>query len=308
MKILVTGAYGMVGRNIVEEFLRYEYMVYSPSRHELNLLDYKELKNYLRNIQPDLIVNASGRVGGIHANYHNNSLFFLENMQMNMNLIKSSYETSVKKLINIASASVYSVNAINPLVEENLFLGPLEKSNEGYALAKLNSLKLCMFIKEENSDYDYKTLLPCNLYGKWDHFDVKRSHMIASIISKVHNAKKELKKSITIWGDGTARREFMNVEDLVKVIIEGIKNYDLLPSIMNVGTGIDYTISEYYRMIAEIIGIKVDFEYDLDKPVGARQRLLNVSKLLSFGWNKFTPIEEGIRKTYEYFLEGKVCD
>jgi GDP-L-fucose synthase len=304
MKVLITGAGGMVGRNIAEYLKKHtSFNILIPSKEELNLLNEYQVKTYLKKEKPDLIIHAAGVVGGIQANINNPVKFLVENSLIGINLINTSYKLGIKKLLNIASSCMYPKFANNPLKEEYILDGKLEPTNEGYALAKITAAKLCEYIVKENKNFLYKTIIPCNLYGKYDKFDLEYSHMIPAVIMKIHNAKKNNEKEVVIWGDGSARREFMYVEDLADFVLYAVSNFKFMPQNVNVGLGIDYSIKEYYQVIADVIGYKGKFVYDLSKPVGMKQKLVDISKLEKFGWSYKTSLRDGIQKTYEYFLE-----
>ena len=225
MKILLTGGSGMVGRNIcdyAQGFSQYELL--APTSKELNLLDKTAVDLYINSHKPDVIIHAAGIVGGIQANIENPVKFLHENTLMGQNIVLSAYQTGIKQLINLGSSCMYPRNAQNPLLEESILTGELEPTNEGYALAKIVTAKLCEYISRTNLDYQYKTLIPCNLYGKYDKFDPIKSHMIPAAIQKVHRAKTEQLTSVEIWGDGLARREFMYAEDLADAVFFALDN------------------------------------------------------------------------------------
>jgi GDP-L-fucose synthase len=200
---------------------------------------------------------------------------------------------------------MYPHNAQNPLKEEMVLTGKLEPTNEGYALSKCITARLAEYISYEDKLFQYKTLIPCNIYGRFDKFDPKHSHMLPAIITKLHDAKEKNIDSIDIWGDGTARREFMYAEDLADCLVKSVYNFDTLPPLMNIGIGSDHTLNEYYQSIADVIGYKGKFSHDLSKPVGMQQKLVSVEKSTIWGWSYKTSLDEGIAKTYEYFLTTK---
>ncbi|HHT9158335.1 MAG TPA: GDP-L-fucose synthase family protein [Candidatus Brocadiaceae bacterium] len=303
MSVLLTGASGMVGRNFLEHPEACNFEILAPSGSGLNLLDYATVKEYLINFKPDIVIHAAGKVGGIQANIREPVRFLLENLDMGRNLVWAAHETGIKKLINIGSSCMYPRNAPNPLKEDMILHGELEPTNEGYALAKIAVARLCEYIVRENPEYQYKTLIPCNLYGRWDKFDPSNSHLVPAIIKKVHDAIIANGKEVGIWSSGTARREFMYAGDMADCLVHAIRNFNSLPLSMNVGLGYDYTIDEYYRITAEVIGFKGKFVHDLSKPEGMRQKLVDVSRLKSFGWQAKTSLEEGIEKTYKFYLE-----
>jgi len=304
MKLFVTGGSGMVGRNVLEnnpDPLQFEILT-KPSS-ELNLLDYKAVREYLEEAAPDLIVHCAGKVGGIQANMRSPFDFCFENLQMGMNLVRAAQELGIRKFINLSSSCAYPRNYTNPLKEEYALKAELEPTNEGYALAKLSVLKLCEYLSKQYPEFQYKTLVPCNLYGRFDKFGENNSHMIPAVIKKIHEAKVANSNEVVIWGDGLARREFMYCGDLAHCIFQAVQRFDSLPLVMNVGVGTDHTISDYYAVIKEIVGFDGRFVHDLEKPVGMNQKLLDVSRQKEWGWAPRTSLADGVRKTYDYFLK-----
>ena len=308
MKVFVTGVSGMVGRNVVEYLINKEVEVLYPTSKEINLLDKEALAIFIQKNEPEMVIHCAGLVGGIQANIDNPASFLYENTQIGLNVIISSYETGIKRFINMGSSCMYPRNAKNPLGEELVLKGELEPTNEGYAIAKITSSKLCEYINREDSSFQYKTIIPCNLYGRYDKFDPKHSHMIPAVIKKIHDAKISKKKNIDIWGDGQARREFMYTEDLANFIYHATERFDKMPQNINVGLGHDYSINQYYRIIADVIGYKGKFQHDFSKPVGMKQKLIDDSKLQQFGWKHKTSLKDGIEKTYDYFLREALND
>ena len=198
---------------------------------------------------------------------------------------------------------MYPRGADNPLNESLILKGELEPTNEGYALAKIMTTRLCEYIVREDSTKNYKTLIPCNLYGRHDKYGQSNSHLIPAIIRKTHEAKVAGKATVTIWGDGSARREFMNAADLADFIYFAIDRLEEIPQNLNVGLGRDYSIEEYYRAVASIVDFRGSFEFDLDRPVGMRQKLVDISQLDNLGWSYKTKLMDGISKAYEYYKE-----
>ena len=252
-KILITGGSGMVGHNLIEHKFASKYEIFAPTSSELNLINYFEVQKYLDNIQPDIVVHAAGKVGGIQDNIKNPIEFLDLNNCIGRNIIMASYNQGIKNFINLASTCMYPKNAENPLKEEMVLTGTLEPTNEGYALAKIMATRLCQYIQKSNKNLNYKTLIPCNLYGRFDKFEPERSHLIPAIINKIHNAKKNDLQTIEIWGDGKARREFMYAEDLADAIYMLFNKLDFLPDLMNCGLGRDYSINDYYQIVADVI-------------------------------------------------------
>jgi len=204
MRILLTGSTGLVGRNFLEHPDIGCFDLLLPTHSELDLLDYPSVRDYLLREKPDIVIHAAGKVGGIQANMRQPVSFLLENLDMGRNIVWASRQSGVKKMINLGSSCMYPVAAPNPLSEEQILSGKLEPTNEGYALAKIAVARLCEYINQENHEYDYKTLVPCNLYGRWDKFDPTDSHLIAAVIHKIHQAKLAGQAEVEIWGDGMA--------------------------------------------------------------------------------------------------------
>jgi nucleoside-diphosphate-sugar epimerase len=302
MKILLTGANGMVGKNIVEVSLKHQHQFLSPSSQELNLLDGEAVKHYLQIHNPDMIIHAAGIVGGIQANMAQPVKFLVQNMQMGLNILMAANDCNIAKFLNLSSSCMYPKDALNPLGEDLILKGELEPTNEGYALAKVTSTRLCEYITKENSTRDYKTIIPCNIYGRFDKFDPDHSHMIPAVIRKLDEAKKNNLLDVDIWGDGEARREFMYAEDLAKFIFYAIENFEGMPQNLNVGLGHDYSINEYYQAVAKVVGFTGAFKHDLSKPVGMRQKLIDDTRLREFGWGHQTSLTAGIQKTYKFYL------
>jgi len=303
VKIMLTGGSGMVGHNVLEHPAASKYEIFAPDIPELNLFDYEAVRAYIARVKPDFIIHASGRVGGIQANMKAPVAFLLENLDMGRNLVWAARNCGVKKLINLGSSCMYPRNAPNPLKEEMILQGELEPTNEGYALAKTVVSRLAAYISRENPEFSYKTLIPCNLYGRWDKFAPEHSHMIPAVIRKLHLAKVNGDKTVEIWGDGTARREFLYTGDIADCMHRAIAEFDTLPEVMNVGLGRDHTINEYYEVVAAAVGYKGGFNHDLSKPAGMAQKLVEISRQTAWGWKPKTTLKDGIAKTYEFFLE-----
>ncbi len=290
----------MVGQNLCTSAKQRGFTVVAPTHDELDLMDYKATRAALAETRPDLVVHAAGKVGGIQANMAAPYDFCLVNLQVGTNLVRAAHEVGVKKLINLGSSCMYPRHAPNPLSENLILQGELEPTNEGYAVAKLAVAKLCEYIAQQYGVH-YRTLIPCNVYGYWDNFHPQRSHMIPGVIRKIHLAKVERAASVEIWGDGTARREFMFAEDLADIILQTADRVERLPQYMNVGLGYDYSINEYYQKIAEVIGYEGEFVHDLSKPAGMQQKLVDITEQTAFGWTPPTSLLSGIEKTYQFF-------
>jgi len=302
MKILLTGSRGMVGSNIAKHSYAQNHDLLTPTSTELNLLNSENVQGYIDNHKPDMVIHAAGIVGGIQANIARPVKFLVDNMQMGLNILMSSKASSVKRFMNLSSSCMYPRDAQNPLSEDLILKGELEPTNEGYAIAKVATTRLCEYINREDSTYLYKTVIPCNLYGKYDKFDPEHSHMIPAVIRKINDAKNNNLKSIDIWGDGLARREFMYAADFADFVYYAIDNFETMPQNINAGLGHDYTINEYYQKIAEVIDYQGEFNHDLSRPTGMQQKLIDDTGLKEFGWRYKTTLEQGIQKTYEYFI------
>ncbi len=306
MKILLTGSRGMVGCNIIEHSGAHNHVILSPTSTELNLLDAESVQNYISVNKPDMVIHAAGIVGGIQANMAQPVKFLVDNMQMGLNILMSAKVCGVKKFMNLGSSCMYPRDASNPLSEDLILKGELEPTNEGYAIAKVASTRLCEYINREDKSYLFKTVIPCNLYGKYDKFDSEHSHMIPAVIRKINDAKKQNEKTVEIWGDGLARREFMYAVDFANFVYYAIDHFETMPQNINVGLGHDYTVNEYYQKIAKVVGYEGSFTHDLSRPTGMQQKLIDDTKLKDFGWKCQTTLDQGIQQAYDYFLE-EVC-
>ncbi|OGS39613.1 MAG: GDP-fucose synthetase [Elusimicrobia bacterium RIFOXYD12_FULL_66_9] len=293
----------MVGRNLLEhpEIGRFE--VLSPSSRELDLLDHKAVEAYLRLRKPDVIIHAAGRIGGIQANLKEPVRFLMENLDMGRNIVLAARSAGVKRMLSLGSSSMYPRNAPNPLQEEVILMGELDPTNEGYALAKIVTARLCEYATREDPACQYKTLILCNVYGRHDSFDPATSRLVSAIIHKIHEAKTSSAGSVQIWGDGTARREFLYAGDLAGCLIRAVERFDSLPQVMNVGAGDDLAINDYYKIAAEVIGYRGAFHHDVTKPAGMMRKLVSTQKAQAWGWRAETALRDGIAKTYDYYLQ-----
>lgn len=305
MKILLTGSSGMVGRNILEHVGSNLYEFLLPSSEELDLTDRMVVQAYLSENSPDLIIHSAGLVGGIQANIARPVDFLKTNTLMGVNLVSCAYDCGVPQFLNLASSCMYPKDGVNPLREKQLLSGILEPTNEGYALAKLVTTRLCEYVCKQNPKLIYRTLIPCNLYGRFDHFESSRSHLIPAVIKKIEEAISTNAAEVEIWGDGKARREFMFAEDLADFIFFAIPSLGELPHNMNVGLGFDYTINEYYETTASVMGFNGEFCHDLSKPIGMRQKLVDTTFQKNLGWTPKTSLEMGLRKTVEFYRSEK---
>lgn len=305
MKVLLTGSSGMVGRNILEHEKSSSYEFLTPSSHQLDLTNRIAIESYLSEQSPELIIHCAGLVGGIQANIARPFEFLQKNTLMGINLVSCAYDRSIPNFINLASSCMYPRYGANPLREEQLLSGELEPTNEGYALSKLVTTRLCEYVCKQDPQLNYRTLIPCNLYGRFDHFDSSRSHLIPAIIKKIDEAISSRDTMVEIWGDGQARREFMFAEDLADFIFFSIPALEELPNNMNVGLGYDYTINEYYEMTASVMGFTGVFSHDLSKPTGMNQKLVDTTVQKNLGWAPKTTLEMGLSKTVNFYRKEK---
>ena len=296
----------MVGSNIIEHNIAQDWDIVAPTSNELDLTNAQAVASFVLKVQPKIIVHAAGHVGGIQANMANPIMFLERNVTIGRNIIMASYAAGITRFLNLASTCMYPSVAQNPLQEDMILTGKLEYTNEGYALAKIMATRLCQYIRRENPAMQYKTIIPCNLFGRHDKFEARNSHLLPAIIHKIHQAKLNKKKSVEIWGDGTARREFMYAGDLADCILRAAQNIDSLPELMNCGIGHDYSINEYYRAVAKVIGWEGEFLYDLSKPVGMKQKLCSIERQSAWGWSATTSLSTAISKTYDFYLHEAI--
>ncbi|MEQ9692946.1 GDP-L-fucose synthase [Shimia sp. SDUM112013] len=300
--LLLTGGSGMVGRNILEHPLATDWEVLAPTSRELDLTDATAVNEYVASHEPDMVIHSAGQVGGIQANMAHPVAFLERNTAMGRNIIMAAYQSGVSKFLNLASTCMYPRAAPNPLTEDMILTGELEPTNEGYAIAKIMATRLCQYIRREDETAQYKTLIPCNLFGRHDKFDPKHSHLLPAIIHKVHLAKTKGEETVEIWGDGTARREFMYAGDLADAVMKAADDIENLPDLMNTGLGHDFTINEYYQTVADVIGWQGDFVHDLSKPVGMKQKLCSTERQTAWGWSAPTSLHDAIQRTYDFYL------
>lgn len=293
----------MVGRNILDHLGASEYEWLVPGSCELNLLNYAEVEKYMNLHRPDVVIHSAGRVGGIQANIREPVRFFVENMDMGRNVLLSAAEAGVKHLINFGSTCMYPKNRQNALSEDEILTGALEPTNEGYALAKISTARLCDYLHKEDPSLQYKTIIPSNLYGRYDKFDPQSSHMIPAVIHKLHIAKLSNAESVEIWGTGEARREFLYAGDLADAVMLALKDFNSLPYSVNIGLGHDFTVNQYYEIAAKVIGYEGKFHHDYSKPAGMDRKLSDIRRGMEWGWKPRHSLEQGIEKTYQYYLQ-----
>ena len=299
--ILLTGGTGMVGRNVLDLAGARGIGVLAPCRSEMNLLDPDAVARFVRDIRPNMVIHAAGRVGGIEANMRARTAFLTENWDMGRNLVLAARANNVPRLINLGSSCMYPKDVDRLLTEGDILGGPLEPTNEAYAIAKSAVARLCQYVRSESPEHDYKTLIPCNLYGRYDAYDPSRSHLAAAALHKLHVAKTAGTDEVEIWGAGTARREFLSAGDLADAVLTALERFDSMPAIMNVGVGIDHSVNEYYEAAAEVVGFTGQFTHDLSRPVGMQRKLMDVSLATEWGWTAKTALRDGLADAYAWY-------
>lgn len=300
-KIYVAGHNGMVGSAILRKLKSkgYNNLIYR-SRKELDLKDQSSVNNFLTIEKPDFIFIAAAKVGGILANNNNKAEFLLDNIQIQNNLIYGAFKNNIKNICFLGSSCIYPKNCSQPIQEEYLLNGKLEKTNEAYALAKITGIKLCEALNNQY-EMNYFSLMPTNLYGLNDNYDENNSHVLPALIKKIHNAKINSKNFITIWGTGRPRREFLFVDDLADACLYFME-LGITSGIYNIGTGKDISILELAKLIMDIVDYRCDIKLDKSKPDGTFQKVLDVSKANKLGWYYKTLIRDGIKKTYQNYI------
>ena len=297
-KIYVAGHRGMVGSAVVRRLQKagYQNIVYRISK-ELDLRNTEPVNSFFAEEKPDYVILAAAKVGGIMANNTFRADFLLENLQIQNNVIHASFEQGVKKLLFLGSSCIYPKMAPQPIKEEYLLTGPLEATNEPYALAKIAGLKLCEAYRDQYGS-NFISAMPTNLYGPGDNYDLNNSHVLPALLRKFHEAKENNAPEVEVWGTGTPRREFLHVDDLADACLHLMLHYDGKGPV-NVGTGEDLTIRELVELVRDTVGYKGNVRFNTDKPDGTPRKLLDVSKLAKTGWCYKTGLPEGIRAVYQ---------
>ena len=302
-KIFVAGHRGMVGSALVRalEAAGFTNLI-TRDRAELDLADSAAVTKFFEKEKPAIVIFAAAKVGGIKANNDKPVEFLLENLSVQNNVIASAHENGVRKLLFLGSSCIYPKLAPQPIPEGALLSGPLEPTNEAYAIAKIAGVKLCQAFSREYGD-NFISAMPTNLYGPNDNFDLETSHVLAALLRKAHEAKRSGARELVVWGTGTPRREFLHVDDCASACLFLLEKYDS-PQIINVGCGEDISIRELAEMICDVVGFKGELAWDKTKPDGTPRKLLDVSKLRALGWKPTIPLRDGIARTYDWFLKN----
>jgi GDP-L-fucose synthase len=301
--VYVAGHRGLVGRALVRNLQENGYRnILVRTRQELDLRIAEDLRRFFSEVRPEAVVIAAAKVGGIHANSILPVDFLLENLQIQNNVVSTSFEFGVKKLLFLGSSCIYPRLAAQPIREDSLLTGPLEPTNEPYAIAKIAGIKLCQAYARQYGA-DFISAMPTNVYGPGDNFDLEKSHVLPALIRKVHEAKVKNRRDVTIWGTGTPRREFLHADDLADALRFLLENYES-PEIINVGCGEDVTIRELVQIIARVVGVEVEILFDTSKPNGTPRKLLDSTRLQALGWKPRISLKDGILRTYQWLLQS----
>lgn len=302
-KIYVAGHRGLVGSAIVRSLKEKGYTnVIGRTHRELDLCDQAAVREFFASEKPDVVVLAAAKVGGINANNTKPAEFAYSNMQIQCNVIQSSHEYQVKKLLFLGSTCIYPKLAPQPIPEDALLTGPLEETNEAYAVAKIAGLEMCKFYKRQYGD-DFISCMPTNLYGPYDNYDLEGSHVMPAMIRKFHEAKTQGKETVELWGTGTPLREFLYVDDMADACVFLLENYSGEQHV-NIGTGKELTIKELAELVKKTVGYEGDIVWNTEMPDGTPRKLTDVTKLHGLGWRHKVELEEGVAKAYTWFCEN----
>jgi GDP-L-fucose synthase len=304
MKIVVTGSGGMLGSAILRIFgSSTQHEVIGLTRGDVDLTNKGDVEATFRDLSPELVIHTAAKVGGIQANIDQPVEFLTSNLVIDSNVILSSLSVGISGFIYVGSSCMYPKAHRQPLVESDILRGELEPTNEGYALAKIVGARLCDYASKSLGVY-YRTIIPSNLYGPKDSFNPNTSHLLASVIRKVHEAKVSGSDSIDVWGSGEARREFTFIDDLANWLSSAVSEVEHLPQYLNLGFGRDYSVNDYYRAAMQVIGYEAELRHDHSRPEGMRRKLMDSSLARQVaGWKPQTDIDKGIEMTYKWYLQ-----
>ena len=300
-RVWVAGHRGMVGSAIVRRLAREDCEVVTAPRTQVDLRRQGEVEQWMAEARPDAVVLAAARVGGILANDSFPADFLYDNLMIEANVVQAAFQTEVKKLLFLGSSCIYPKFAPQPIPEEALLTGPLEPTNEWYAIAKIAGIKLAQAYRRQHG-CDFISAMPTNLYGPGDNFDLNSSHVLPALIRKAHEAKRTGAKTFTIWGTGEPRREFLHVDDCADACVFLLKTYSAAEHV-NVGSGEDIAIADLARLVAEVVGFEGEIVHDLSKPDGTPRKLMSAEKIRAMGWAPRIGLREGVEATYRWFLE-----
>ena len=302
-KIFVAGYRGMVGSALMRRLEAEAFSnVVTRERAQLDLTDESAVAKFFAEEKPDIVILAAAKVGGIKANNDYPVEFLVENLRIQNNVIRSAYDNGVRKLLFLGSSCIYPKFAPQPIPERALLTGPLEQTNEAYAIAKIAGIKLCQAFSREYGA-NFISAMPTNLYGSNDNFDLETSHVLAALLRKAHEAKTRKARDLIVWGSGKPRREFLHVNDLASACLFLLEEYDS-PEIINVGCGEDISIRKLAELICDVVGFDGELAWDNTKPDGTPRKLLDITKLRNLGWQPTIPLREGIAQTYDWFLKN----
>ena len=302
--IFVAGHRGMVGSAIHRRLLKDGFTrVIGRTRSELNLLDRRSVREFFEQERPSIVIDAAAKVGGILANNEQPVEFLLQNLTIQNNLIEAAADTGARKLLFLGSSCIYPKMAPQPISEDSLLTGPLEPTNDAYAIAKIAGIKLCQSYARQYGK-NFISAMPTNLYGPHDNYDLRNSHVLPALIRKVHEAKQAGAKNIAVWGSGNPRREFLHTDDLADACVFLLEHYDQ-PDLINVGCGEDVTIRELAETVCDVLGFEGSLEFDPTKPDGTPRKLLDIQKIKSLGWSPKIPLREGIADAYDWFIKNQ---
>lgn len=300
-RVFVAGHRGMVGAGVVRQLAHEDCEILTAGRDELDLRSQSDVSAWFQNTKPNAVILAAAKVGGILANDSYPADFLYENLAIQTNIIEAAFRTDVEKLLFLGSSCIYPKMAPQPIQESALLTGPLEPTNEWYAIAKIAGLKLCEAYRKQHGA-DFISGMPTNLYGPGDNFDLQSSHVIPALLRKAHEAKSRGKENLEIWGTGTPHREFLHVDDCASALVYILKHYSDTEHI-NVGSGKEMTIADLARTVMKIVGLKGDLVFDRTKPDGTPRKLMSGDKLSDLGWKPSISIDDGLTETYQWFVE-----
>jgi GDP-L-fucose synthase len=302
-RVLVAGCKGMAGSSIVRRLEREGCEIIKADREEVDMMRQGDVEDWLATVKPEALFLAAAKVGGIHANNTRPAEFLYDNLVIETNVIHNAYKVGVKKLLFLGSSCIYPRGAAQPIKEDALLTGPLEPTNDAYALAKIAGIKLCQAYRKQYG-CDFVSAMPTNLYGPGDRYDLESGHVVAALIMKIHAAREAGAKEVVLWGSGTPLREFLYTEDLADGLVFMMKHYSGGPH-LNLGTGREHTIRQLAEAIATAAGWEGTFVYDTSKPDGMPRKVMDVGRLAALGWTAQTRFEDGIKNAYDWYVASR---